>query len=122
MAYCKENNPHYKQYLKNKSFLGCVAFSKCDFYLDWAITVLFYCVIHLVEMKFSEIKVPQSNSHFDRRNEVLKNNAFENIRREYVKLEQASRKYRYECPVPPARYYYVHLYQLFLKVEKELFN
>ncbi len=113
-------NFHKWQYIKNKSFLECIAFAQCDFYLDWAITVLFYCAIHLVEMKLRELGELDNFEHKERDKLINETSLFKNVKREYFQLKRASNKYRYYCQPTPTRDYYNQLFEKFLKIEKEL--
>ena len=98
-------------------FLKCIAFEQCNFNLDWAITILFYCAVDLVEIGFAK-KGMHSNSHWERDKKIITDKEFDKICDEFFALKRASMKYRYHCPKKPDRLYHKDLCSSLEKIEQ----
>lgn len=86
---------HIDQYRHNKAFLDNGIRDKNEF-SDWAVTVTFYCGIHLIEAMLARTGHNPKN-HSERR-DMLKyipnRNDFQD---EYLDLYNLSRQARYDC-------------------------
>ena len=62
-------------------------------YPDWAVTLAFYTVVHLVEARLAQYGIHSTN-HLQRNNEIQRR--FRPIWRNYNQLQNNSRRARYE--------------------------
>jgi len=84
---------HLRKARHNKAFLATIDVSAPGF-LDWAVTVLFYCALHYVEAWFSRKLDRHFTSHGDRNQAV--NRFLTRIARGYLRLYNRARLARYE--------------------------
>ena len=71
--------------------------SQPDSFVDWQITIVFYCALHCVERYFADQNPPiHYDKHFIRKRAV--SNAFpQDIAKQYLHLESISRTARYDA-------------------------
>ncbi len=91
------NSSHLAQYQKNKELLSVEEMAiDTTRHLDWVITIVFYCAVHLVESELAK-KPFCSNDHRERLEEIKKTSTLQPILNEYHTLFHASKKVRYLC-------------------------
>lgn len=89
---------HLAQYYHNKSMLSMPIFNGSSSHRDWAITIAFYCALHLVEKTLADATpCGHSTSHVDRNFRVARDRKFRPIASYYQVLYNQSRRARYEC-------------------------
>ena len=86
---------HIEQYSHNKSFLDN-GFTDKNQYSDWAVTVTFYCGVHLVEAMLAKFG-RNSEDHSDRRDNLKIIPTRNDFQDEYLDLYNLSRQARYDC-------------------------
>lgn len=84
---------HLDKYFHNKTFLNEINDEK---YADWAVTVCFYCGLHLVESRAAQ-KDKHSDDHKERNSDTIKLPDFKYCRSAYFALYNRSRQARYDC-------------------------
>ena len=84
---------HLRKARHNKAFLATIDVGRPRF-LDWAVTVLFYCTLHYVEAWFSRKLDRHFTSHGDRNQAVSRFLA--KIAGGYLRLYNRARLARYE--------------------------
>jgi hypothetical protein len=84
---------HLRKARHNKAFLATIDVGGACF-LDWAVTVLFYCALHYVEAWFSRKLNRHFTSHGDRNQAV--NRFLTKIAGGYLRLYNRARLARYE--------------------------
>lgn len=84
---------HIKQFFHNSDFYNSI---NTDKYPDWAIVVIFYKGIHLIESVMARTD-NHSQSHYERKKIMLDNSEIfsRDLRKDYYALEGLSRKARY---------------------------
>lgn len=68
-----------------------------DNYLDWAVTVLFYTALHLVDQVLYHTAQLHPRNHFQRHQAIANTAELIAIYQDYRELEHQSRRSRYEC-------------------------
>lgn len=88
---------HLEQYNHNKKLLS-ISDLKSDTttYLDWALTILFYCAVHLIEKELSK-ENKHTEQHGDRTIQIAHNKKLSEIATQYKTLMIQSRRARYDC-------------------------
>lgn len=86
---------HYDKYRHNKNFIDNGIRNKDDF-LDWYITGVFYCGVHLIEYVLASHKI-NSENHTERFKNLRVLKIDENVLVDYKNLYLLSKKSRYEC-------------------------
>lgn len=94
-----EADLHYKQYQHNYEILQSPLFRTDNTEnLDWAITLVFYCAVHLVEKVLADIDHPyHSDCHRNRGKAVNRFKKLKKISAEYQALYNQSIRARYNC-------------------------
>ena len=90
---------HYEKYLSNKDFIDNGITDK-DKFLEWWITGVFYCAVHLLEMYIvnkSDDKKTASGSHSMREQYLREYNINNDVFCNYKQLYSYSKEARYEC-------------------------
>lgn len=89
---------HLNQYNKNKALVTSSEFCavKCK-HLDWAITIIFYCALHLIEKEFAKSLNYHSKDHKKRDFAMVKLPKLKPIASEFTTLSIQSRRARYDC-------------------------
>lgn len=84
---------HKQQYESNRSFMSTID----NKYMDWRITVAFYCAVHLVDKILAEKMNVHPWSHIDRLTAVNRVDPIKSGSADYSVLYTLSRKARYDC-------------------------
>lgn len=88
---------HSEQIKKNKELLSTTQFDlRATVYKDWAITIMFYTAVHLVERELAKIPY-DSGDHHDRESQMFEIPVLKRVLRDYKALKAASIKTRYKC-------------------------
>lgn len=88
---------HQEQYALNKKLLKNTVFQiDTSEHMDWVITIMFYCAIHLIEKNLANINL-HSPTHEIRKSYVFKFGELKSIAAQYISLEIQSRRARYDC-------------------------
>lgn len=97
---------HRDQYFQNRNFLEYVIIGG-KAYDAWAITVMFYCGLHLVEMLLAQKSIhtgasKEGGSHSQRTNLIFRylGGSGGKVYTPYHSLEMLSREMRYDCISP----------------------
>lgn len=90
---------HQKQYENNKKMLSSNFFDlNSTNYYDWAVTIAFYCALHLIEKFFSSNPaLSHDMKHYERNKLVPITNSLKDIADEYQALYSESIRARYNC-------------------------
>lgn len=86
---------HLNQADKNERFYGLCDLDNSEF-LDWAVTALFYSVLHYVDAFLAEQLNYHPLDHQHRTPSVAKLDQLNPIHREYMRLKDESEKARYK--------------------------
>ncbi len=85
---------HLEQYQHNRDFLEH-GISDTNKFADWAVTVTFYCAVHIVEAALANMQI-HSKNHKDR-GEKIKNLRCHKLKIYYKDLYSRSITSRYNC-------------------------
>lgn len=87
---------HNEKYRHNKNILSTFSGSGCN---DWKVTIIFYCVVHMIEKFLSNLGPTgiHSDSHKQRRNTINNVSELKRIAKHYQVLYDLSIKSRYTC-------------------------
>ena len=90
---------HEERVLHNRKFFDSV---QTDVYPDWAIVILFYRAVHLIEAIFDSHGSAHSCSHDERKRIMNDDPSYysNNLRINYRELESLSRQARYRPDIP----------------------
>ena len=89
---------HSRQIQHNKKFLDTFINPYSDtIYCDWAITVTFYSLLHLVELYFNKKGGDHYFNHEERNEAIRFDDNLESIYKDYHRLYDWSRGARYKC-------------------------
>lgn len=85
---------HYTQAQSNEAFYRQIGGSGSNT-PDWAVTALFYTVVHEVEAMFRMLNLPGSADHHERKGRLRRIST--QLAKDYETIERMSRHARYEC-------------------------
>lgn len=95
-----DKETHLEQYQHNKDFLEN-GISDTNKFADWAVTVTFYCAVHIVEAALANINI-HSDNHCDR-GKKIKNLNCPRLKTYYKDLYSRSITSRYNCIIQTSK-------------------
>lgn len=90
------SNDHLTQADHNRDFINII-WPKNLQYPDWAVTVIFYTAIHLIEAYFDHHLGKSSHDYQDREDTIIQTSELKPIYPEYHELKRLSMDSRYRC-------------------------
>lgn len=89
-----DRNAHLKRAHDNEEFARSLELDQ-GFYVDWAITFLFYAAVHYIDA-YLALKPYHPPSHHHRDTEIQRNGSLNQIWNDYRRLKDLSESARYE--------------------------